>query len=72
MGLLVLYRVAGTVALFEDIRFIGRRTMPTVAPCQDPSNKLSMLYHHTKVRIPIYFFFTRTYKILQYFLLQMV
>ena len=57
IGFGALYGVAGMVALFggADVvtsGFSAGEPYPPRLHVKPPSNKLSMLYHHTKVRIP--------------------
>jgi len=62
IGFGALYGVAGMVALFggADVvtsGFSAGEPYPPRLHVKPPSNKLSMLYHHTKVRIPKNFYF---------------
>ena len=59
IGFGALYGVAGMVALFggADVvtsGFSAGEPYPPRLHVKPPSNKLSMLYHHTKVRIPLF------------------
>jgi len=59
IGFGALYGVAGMVALFggADVvtsGFSAGEPYPPRLHVKPPSNKLSMLYHHTKVRIPFF------------------
>ncbi|MED3642165.1 hypothetical protein P5F75_01675 [Caldifermentibacillus hisashii] len=59
IGFGALYGVAGMVALFggADVvtsGFSAGEPYPPRLHVKPPSNKLSMLYHHTKVRIPYF------------------
>ena len=61
IGFGALYGVAGMVALFggADVvtsGFSAGEPYPPRLHVKPPSNKLSMLYHHTKVRIPKCFY----------------